>query len=99
MPATETGCPQVAGLNFVCGPRQAEDLIPVPGTRWLLTSGIAPGTGLGAIDMDAKIAYFLYRDGIPKAPDPLYSGCAEPRAETFSVHGIRLRAVQPGRYR
>ena len=33
MPTAGAPCIPVNGLSFVCGPRQAEDLIPVPGTR------------------------------------------------------------------
>ena len=29
--------------RFVCGPRSAEDLVQVPGTKWIIASGMAAG--------------------------------------------------------
>ena len=99
MPIPDRSCAPVEGLSFVCGPRSAEDAIPLPGTRWLVISGMTPGSGLGVIDMNAKKAYFLYTAMTAKAPDRRYSGCsAPPDPASFSAHGISLRATMPSRY-
>src|SRR3569623_1275342 len=34
-------CEPSGGLRFVCGPKNAEDLVRVPGTRWIIGSGAA----------------------------------------------------------
>src|SRR6185436_4820302 len=49
-------CGPSGGLNFICGLQAAEDLVLVPGTRWLIASGMAPGSGLHLIDTQAKTA-------------------------------------------
>jgi len=100
MPLPDTSCTPVNGLSFVCGPRHPEDAIAIPETRWLLISGLTPGSGLGVIDMNAKIAYFLYTAKTAKALDRRYPGCsAPPDPASFATHGLSLRATAPGRYR
>jgi hypothetical protein len=92
-------CGPVNGLSFVCGPRRPEDAIPLPGTRWLLISGMTPGSGLGVIDTNSKTAYFLYATKSTNPPDRLYASCpAAPDPASFAAHGIHVRKVAPGRY-
>ena len=99
MPAGDANCAPMDGLSFVCGPRRPEDAIAISATRWLIVSGLTPGSGLGVIDRNAKTAYFLYTGKTRKAPDPLYPGCAgAPDPASFSAHGIALRPTSPGRY-
>ena len=40
-----SACAPAAGLTFICGLQNPEDVVLVPGTRWLVTSGMAPGAG------------------------------------------------------
>jgi hypothetical protein len=44
--AAEDDCEASGGLEFVCGPRNAEDLVPVPGGPWIIASGMADGAAL-----------------------------------------------------
>ena len=37
--ATEDDCPPEGGLQFICGPENAEDLVHIKGTPWVVTSG------------------------------------------------------------
>ena len=100
MPFPDKSCAPAGGLSFVCGPQRAEDAIAIPDTRWLLISGMTPGSGLGVIDMNAKIAYFLYTAKTARALDRRYPGCsAPPDPASFATHGLSLRATAPGRYR
>jgi len=39
-PQATTSCAPTNGLNFVCGAQNPEDLVPIPGTRWLIASGM-----------------------------------------------------------
>ena len=39
-------CTPSGGLSFICGVQNAEDLAPIPNSRWLIASGMAPGSGL-----------------------------------------------------
>ena len=56
-------CTPSGGLSFVCGVQNGEDLVAVPNTRWLIASGMAPGSGLRAVDTQAKALRTLYAAG------------------------------------
>jgi len=51
--AQTAGCAPSGGLTFICGVQNPEDLVLVRGTRWLLASGMAPGSGLHVVDTRA----------------------------------------------
>src|SRR5262245_37795162 len=38
--AESASCADEEGLHFICGPVASEDLVQVPGTRWLIASGL-----------------------------------------------------------
>ena len=102
-PQATTSCAPTNGLNFVCGAQNPEDLVPIPGTRWLIASGMKDGAGLKLVDTDAKTARLFYTGGpAQQRPDKkLFPNCpAPPDASTFNAHGIYLRRAQaPGLYR
>jgi hypothetical protein len=99
---TTASCGPTNGLNFVCGARNPEDLVPVPGTRWLIASGMTAGAGFKLVDTDAKTARLFYTgEPAQQRPDKkLFPNCpAPPDAKTFNAHGIYLRRAQaPGLY-
>ena len=98
-------CAPAAGLTFICGLQNPEDVVPVPGTRWLLTSGMAPGAGLTVVDTQAKTVRKLYAPGTANAradrtrfancPGPLdreAGRAARPRPPAGrgrTLHGVR----------
>src|ERR1044071_5916263 len=41
--AAQAACDPAAGLEFICGLTNAEDLVQVPGTPWIVASGLAEG--------------------------------------------------------
>ena len=43
-------CAASSGLEFVCGPKNAEDLVLVPGTKWIISSGMQAGAAFYLID-------------------------------------------------
>ena len=43
-------CAAGGGLEFVCGPKNAEDLVLVPGTKWIISSGMQAGAAFYLID-------------------------------------------------
>ena len=102
-PQATTSCAPTNGLNFVCGAQNPEDLVPIPGTRWLIASGMKEGAGLKLVDTDAKTARLFYTGGAAQQrPDKkLFPNCpAPPDASTFNAHGIYLRRAEaPGLYR
>lgn len=90
-----------ANLSYVCGAEHPEDVVVVPGTRWIVASGFARGAGLKLVDTTTHSAerWFTGADG-QIAPDgatyPLCPGPPDPAS--FSAHGLSLRAAGGGRY-
>ena len=90
-------CPPAAGLNFVCGLVAAEDLVRVPGTHWIIGSGMAekgkPGK-LHLINAESRSWEVLYpgASSLNALDARSYAGCpGAPDAQTFGAHGIALR--------
>src|SRR3954451_4002582 len=102
-PQAPTACAPANVLNFVCGAQNPEDLVPIPGTRWLIASGRKDGAGVKLVDTEAKTARLFYTGGpAQQRPDTtLFPNCpAPPDASSFNAHGIYLRRAQaPGLYR
>lgn len=94
-------CPPAAGLTFICGVQNPEDLVLVPGTAWLVASGMAPGSGLHLVDTRAKSVRQLYAPGTAATrPDRTrFAGCPGPLDPKQAVlHGLALRLAAAGRY-
>ena len=94
-PASAQSCGPVSGLEFVCGPKNAEDLVRVPGTPWIIASGMTAGASLTLIDS---------RDGTYSGVraqakhDAAFANCASPPDSSKSItHGLNLRAGASGR--
>jgi hypothetical protein len=97
-PGTEKpSCAPFLGLNFVCGLDQPEDLIQIPGSKWLVASGMGDRGGIFLVDSDAKTARRFF-SGAARPDAALYPGCTQPAQ--FNSHGIALRpGAQTGTYR
>ncbi|WP_174279218.1 hypothetical protein [Sphingomonas bacterium] len=94
-------CPSDTELAYVCGPEKPEDVVAIPGTRWLIASGFAPGAGLKLVDGPARTAARWY-DG---APDRIafdrraYPHCPGPvDPALFNARGLSLRRTGPNRW-
>src|SRR6267154_6659452 len=97
-PQPTASCAPTNGLNFVCGFQKPEDLVPIPGTRWLIASGMEAGAGLHLIDTRAKRAQSLYASDTPARPDRnRFASCPDPLEPRQAVlHGLSLRPAQGG---
>ena len=100
---SSASCGPANGWNLICGNPNPEDLVPIPGTRWLIASGMKEGAGLKLVDTDAKTARAFYT-GQPAQQRPdttLFPNCpAPPDAKTFNAHGLYLRRAEaPGTYK
>ena len=87
-------CTASAGMSYVCGPVNAEDLVLVPDTRWILSSAMAPGGGIYLIDSESKVWSRLYTGSAEQVrPDVAkYGSCTDaPALENFVTHGFHLR--------
>jgi hypothetical protein len=95
-PASAQNCGPVSGLEFVCGPKNAEDLVRVSGTPWIIASGMAAGASLLLIDS---------RDGTYSGLSPqtkhdaaTFAHCTTPPDPAKAItHGLNLRAGAGGR--
>jgi hypothetical protein len=99
--AQTAGCAPSGGLTFICGVQNPEDLVLVRGTRWLLASGMAPGSGLHIVDTRAKKVTSLYAGGTSnvRADKTRYANCPGPLDPKQAVlHGLSLRAAPGGRF-
>jgi hypothetical protein len=104
---TASACTNKPGVKFICGPRNAEDLIAVPDSPWIVASGLADSNGLGGalylIDRRDRSWRTLYPDILPSSPEVMGSipgsECATPIDPLrFSAHGIHLHADAPRRH-
>ena len=99
--AQPTSCAPSGGLTFICGVANPEDLVLVPNTRWMLASGMAPGSGLHLVDTRAKTVKNLYAAGAAntRADKTKYASCPGPLDPKQAVlHGLSLRPAAAGRY-
>ncbi len=90
-------CSPAGGLSFICGPIAAEDLVQMPGTHWIIGSGMIGNSRSGAlylIDADKKNWEVLYPSTNPRneLDSKSYGSCPDaPDVKTFGAHGIALR--------
>ena len=99
-PAAAAGCASEGRVHYLCGPANVEDMVLVPGTRWIIGSGTAPEHGPGhlyLIDSRAKTFTDAAIDlkGPARAP---YGDCPGPLdAAKMAPHGVALRPGRDGR--
>ena len=89
-------CNPAGGLDFVCGLKNAEDLVLVPGTQWIIASGMAESASLSLIDARDRTASGVYpgRQPLAKHDAAAFPDCATPPdAAKLQTHGLNL---QPG---
>jgi hypothetical protein len=94
--SAQSSCDPRDGMQFVCGPTNAEDLVLVPGTKWIVASGMAAGAGFSLIDsgnaawsrLETRVS--PDRAAYPRCPSP-------PPPETLQTHGLNIRLGDPGR--
>ena len=99
--AQNASCAPAGGLTFICGVANPEDLVLVPNTRWMLASGMAPGSGLHLVDTQAKTVTNLYAAGTAnaRADQTKYAACPGPLdAKQALLHGLSIRPASGGRY-
>ena len=100
--AEEDGCKSSGDYGFVCGPLNAEDLVLVPDTKWIISSGLGPGASLYLIDSQQKSWKDFYPEGSPRALQDMktYGACpGSPDPNSFITHGLNLRPGKNGHSR
>jgi hypothetical protein len=88
-------CEPNGDVAFVCGVTNPEDLVLVPGTGWIVSSGMADGAGFYLVDSKTGVASVL---PFAAEPDPAFAGCTTPPTpQSLNTHGLSLRAAGAGR--
>ena len=88
-------CGPSGDVGYVCGVKNPEDLVLVPGTPWIVSSGMADGAGFYLVDSRAATATVL---PFTAQHDASFAGCATPPApQSLNTHGLNIRANGPGR--
>lgn len=98
--AAQGQCASDAEYEFVCGPSNAEDLVQVPDTRWVIASGMGGGASLYLVDAPARTSQTIYPGQTPVARHDMqtYGSCpGSPDPRNFVAHGLSLRPGRDGR--
>jgi hypothetical protein len=96
--AAQAACDPDAGLTFICGLTNAEDLVQVPGTPWVVASGLADGENkeghIYLVNAHQRTVEVLLPGHIVYQQDTATFGACPgaPDETTFSAHGLGLRA-------
>ena len=90
--AGNAACNPRGNLGFLCGAPRPEDVVRVPGTRWLIYSGFSNGAGLKLVDSAAQTMRPLIYESSGAREKPGWSQCdAPPDSATFSTQGLSIR--------
>ena len=90
-------CSPTGGQKFVCGPKNAEDLVLIPGTRWIVASSGDASTPFYLID-SRNGAWKNVQPQVKRNPTIGVPGCKEPPPSAGSnTHGLSIRAAAGGR--
>jgi sugar lactone lactonase YvrE len=93
----QQSCAANGDVSYVCGPNNPEDLVLVPGTQWIVSSGMADGAGFYLVDSRAGSFSSLT---FTAQHDRAFASCATPpTAQTLNSHGLNIRATGPNRAR
>jgi hypothetical protein len=97
--AADDACEPSGPVEYVCGIKNAEDLVVVPGTKWIVASGMAEGAGLTLIDSRNGRRSALYPGERPQARhDAAFADCTTPPSpNALNTHGLSIRAGERGR--
>jgi hypothetical protein len=96
-------CAPSGGLNFICGLTASEDLVRVPGSKWLIASGMNVGAPahLYRVDSQRKRAEAAFPADSSALLHPFHStmGCSgPPDLQRMSLDGLALRPGADGRH-
>jgi hypothetical protein len=91
----QQACEPSGDVGYVCGVKNPEDLVLVPGTPWIVSSGMAEGAGFYLVDSRTGNVEVLPFEA---QHDPMFAGCVTPPTpQSLNTHGLSIRANGPGR--
>ena len=88
------GCEDSSGYSYICGPVSAEDLVLIPGTKWVVASGFGGSVPLYLVDSQTKTWSNFYPAREPRALQDMttYGACpGSPDPNDFVAHGLHIR--------
>jgi len=91
-------CEPAGDYSFMCGLKSAEDLVLVPGTKWIIASGFAEG-GFYLIDSEQKTFGSLRTSDEPGASHDMerFGACpGSPDTDQLIMHGLNIRPGEKG---
>lgn len=97
--AAADGCEDAGEYSYICGPVSAEDLVLIPGTKWVIASGFGGGASLYLVDSEQKTWSSLYPADEPRARQNMkvYGACpGSPDPSNFVAHGLNIRPGADG---
>lgn len=92
-------CEDFGEYSYLCGPVSAEDLVLIPGTKWIIASGFGGNVSLYLIDSERKSWGNFYPAGEPRARQNMatYGACpGSPDPSSFVAHGLNIRPGADG---
>lgn len=76
-------------LNFLVGMKNPEDLVALPGNRWIVVSGMAAASGLHLVDTETKEwERWIAPPAMPRSPFATFLEQAP--ADELQLHGLSL---------
>ncbi len=98
----QADCSPADGLQFICGPVASEDLARLPGTPWLIASGLNTGSPahLYVIDTRDRSARELFPASRASAPEKAWRALcgSAPDAGSMSMDGLNARREADGTF-
>jgi len=94
--AKAAGCEAIGNVRFICDQLGPEDLAAVPGSDWVLSSGMAANGAIRLIDLRDKSTTVLFPSAASRErPNKkTYESCPGPigsEGDKFRAHGLYLR--------
>ena len=94
--ARATGCEAIGNVRFICDQLGPEDLAAVPGSEWVLSSGMVANGAIRLINLRDKSTAVLFPSATSKErPNKkTYNSCPGPigsEGDRFRAHGLYLR--------
>ncbi len=102
-PPTTDGCAAEGQVRYICGQAGPEDLVQVPGTRWVLVSSYAKA-GIKIIDSRSRTSRTLFpaAEAGTRFDARTYAGCPGPLSPgdlaALNTHGLALQRRRAGGY-
>src|SRR5258707_3341699 len=97
--AKAAGCEAIGNVRFICDQLGPEDLAAVPGSEWVLSSGMAADGAIRLINLRDKSTTVLFPSAASRErPNKkTYESCPGPigsEGDKFRAHGLYLRPGQ-----